>query len=65
MSGTKYLINKLLELPEITKEEYLILVKKRNNLLNNQIELSLINEKINLYNEKEMLINLIKTPYTY
>lgn len=65
MSGKKYLINKLLELPEITKEEYLILVKKRNNLFNNQIELSLINEKINLYNEKEMLINLIKTPYTY
>jgi hypothetical protein len=64
MSGKKYLINKLLELPEITKEEYLILVKKRNNLLNNN-ELSLINEKINLYNEKEMLINLIKTPYNY
>lgn len=65
MSGKKYLINKLLELPEITKEEYSILVKKRNNLHNNQAELSLINEKINLYNEKEMLINLIKIPYNY
>jgi len=55
MSGKKYLINKLLELPEITKEEYLILVKKRNNLLNNNTELSLINEKINLYNLQNLL----------
>ena len=65
MSSKKYLINKLLELPEITKDEYIILLKKKNNLLNNQTELSLINEKINLYNEKEMIINLIKTPYNY
>jgi len=56
--------NKLYELPEITKEDYLNLIKKRNKS-NNQIELSQINERINLYNEKEMIINLIKIPYHY
>jgi len=64
MISKKYLINKLYELPEITKEDYLNLIKKRNKS-NNQIELSQINERINLYNEKEMIINLIKIPYHY
>jgi len=64
MISKKYLINKLYELPEITEEDYLNLVKKRNKS-NNQTELSQINERINLYNEKEMIINLIKTPYNY
>lgn len=64
MISKKYLINKLYELPEITEEDYLNLVKKRNKS-NNQLELSQINERINLYNEKEMIINLIKTPYNY
>jgi len=62
MLSKKFLINKLLELPEITREEYLSLIKIKNNSLNNQFELIQINEKINLYNEKEMIINLIKSP---
>jgi len=64
MINKKYLINKLLELPEITDEDYLNLVRKKNNTYN-QVELLKINEKITLYNEKNMIINLIKTPYFY
>jgi hypothetical protein len=60
----KYLINKLLSLPEITDEDYRNLIRKQHNI-KNQLELSQINEKINLYNEKNMIINLIKTPYNY
>jgi hypothetical protein len=62
MINKKYLINKLLELPEITDKDYLNLIKKKNNI-NNDLELSQIEEKISLYNEKNMIINLIKTPY--
>ena len=64
MINKKYLINKLLELPQITDEDYLNLVRKKNRI-NNQHELSQINEKINLYNEKNMIINLIKSPHNY
>jgi len=64
MMNKKYLINKLLSLPEITDEDYRNLIRKRNNI-KNQLELSQINERINLYNEKNMIINLIKTPYNY
>jgi hypothetical protein len=64
MINKKFLIHKLLELPEITDEDYLNLIKIRNkHNNNNQFELSQINEKIKLYNEKNMIINLIKTPY--
>jgi hypothetical protein len=62
MINKKFLIHKLLELPEITDEDYLNLIKIKNKH-NNQFELSQINEKIKLYNEKNMIINLIKTPY--
>lgn len=64
MISKKYLINKLYELPEITEEDYLNLIKKRNKS-RNQNELSQINDRINIYNEKIMIINLIKTPYNY
>jgi len=64
MMNKKYLINKLLSLPEITDEDYRSLIRKRN-IIKNQLELSQINERINLYNEKNMIINLIKTPYNY
>lgn len=64
MINKKYLIHKLYELPEITEEDYLNLIRKKNKT-NNQLELSQINDRINLYNEKEMIINLIKTPYNY
>ena len=62
MINKKYLINKLLELPEITDNDYLNLIKKKNKI-NNDLELLQIEEKISLYNEKNMIINLIKTPY--
>jgi len=64
MMNKKYLINKLLSLPEITDEDYRNLIRKQYNI-KNQLELSQINERINLYNEKNMIINLIKTPYNY
>jgi hypothetical protein len=60
----KYLINKLLVFPEITDEDYLNLVRKKNRGCDD-IELIQINEKINLYNEKNMIMNLIKTNYNY
>jgi len=64
MINKKFLINKLLELPEITHEDYLNLIKIKNKHMDNQLEeLTQINEKIKLYNEKNMIINLIKTPY--
>jgi replicative DNA helicase len=63
MINKKFLIHKLLELPEITDEDYLNLIKIKNKHNNNQFELSQINEKIKLYNEKNMIVNLIKTPY--
>jgi len=62
MISKKYLINKLLELPEISHNDYINLIKKKNKICND-IELEQINNKINLYNEKEMIINLIKHPY--
>lgn len=62
MINKKYLINKLLELPEITDNDYLNLIKKKNKI-KNDLELLQIEEKISLYNEKNMIINLIKTPY--
>jgi hypothetical protein len=64
MINKKYLIHKLYELPEITEEDYLNLIHKKNKT-NNQLELSQINDRINLYNEKKMIINLIKTPYNF
>jgi hypothetical protein len=63
MINKKFLIHKLLELPEITDEDYLNLIKIKNKHNDDQFELSQINEKIKLYNEKNMIINLIKTPY--
>lgn len=64
MINKKFLIHRLLELPEITDEDYLNLIKIKNKHMDNQLEeLTQINEKIKLYNEKNMIINLIKTPY--
>lgn len=67
MSNKKYLIKKLLEYPEISNSEYISLIQKKNKITkknydNNQ-ELNDINHKIELYNEKILLINLIKNPY--
>jgi len=66
MSDKKFLIKKLMEYPNITNDEYISLVKERNNLLskhnhtNNNIIFTEIDNKIDIYNEKQMIINLIK-----
>lgn len=62
MSSKKFLLKKLMDYPEISNKEYLSLLHKKN-LINNNKELDDINERIELYNEKQMIINLIKNPY--
>jgi hypothetical protein len=62
MSSKKFLIKKLMDYPEISNKEYLSLLHKKK-LINNNKELDDINERIELYNEKQMIINLIKNPY--
>lgn len=59
MSNKKFLLNKLMEYPKITNNEYLDLIKKKNKINDNK-EIEIINHKINLYNEKIMIMNLIK-----
>jgi len=61
MSNKKYLIKKLFDYPEISNKEYLSLIEQKYN--NNNDDLNYINERINLYKEKQMIINLIKNPY--
>lgn len=61
MSSKKFLIKRLMEYPEISNKEYLSLLNKKKSINNNK-ELDDINEKIELYNEKQMIINLIKNP---
>lgn len=51
-----------MDYPEISNKEYLSLLHKKK-LINNNKELDDINERIELYNEKQMIINLIKNPY--
>jgi hypothetical protein len=62
MSSKKFLIKKLMDYPEISNKEYLSLLHKKKLISNNK-ELDVINERIELYNEKLMIINLIKNPY--
>ena len=67
MSNKKFLIKKLLDYPEISNYEYISLIDKQNKLFKNEIdnnELNFINNRINLYNEKQMIINLLKCPST-
>jgi len=70
MSSKKFLIKKLMEYPEISNNEYQLLLNKRKSIsVKNNIdydynkELNDINERIELYNEKQMIISLIKNPY--
>lgn len=67
MSNKKYLIKRLLEYPEITTNEYISLIDKKNKITldnNNSYndDINKINDRIELYNEKQMIINLIKNP---
>ncbi len=59
MCNKKLLLKKLMEYPEITTNDYLDIVKRRNKT-NNYNEIKLLENKINLYNEKQLLINMIK-----
>lgn len=63
MSSKKYLIKKLMEYPEISNKEYLSLLHKKNTNTYDNKEMDDIIEKIELYNQKQMIINLIKNPY--
>ncbi len=62
MSSKKFLLRKLMDYPEISNKEYLSLLHKKNSI-NKDKELNDINERIELYNEKQMIISLIKNPY--
>lgn len=67
MSNKKFLIKRLLDYPEISNNEYISLIDKQNKFIENEInnnELNFINNRINLYNEKQMIINLLKCPST-
>jgi hypothetical protein len=55
----KYLLRKLMDYPKITNDEYINLIKNKNKINNND-ELITIENKINLYKEKELLIEMIK-----
>lgn len=69
MSSKKLLLKKLLEYPNLNHNEYISLINKKNKLIidndysiNNQIqELNEINSKLDLYLEKELIINMIKS----
>jgi len=60
----KNLLQKLLEFPKISIEEYNECMQIKNNLNEDDSdsnEYKIINDKIELYNKKEEIINLIKT----
>ncbi len=68
MSNKRLLLKKLLEYPNLNNNEYISLINKKNKLMidyndtiNNQTqELNEINSKLDLYLEKELIINMIK-----
>ena len=62
MINKRYLIKKLLDYPEITKSEYLNLIKLKETEINNPDYLEEINNKINLYNDKEVIMEILKYP---
>lgn len=65
-SNKKFLLKKLYDYPEINNDDYLLLINRKKNILkdSNYIneELLEINTKIDLYNEKLLIINMIKNP---
>jgi hypothetical protein len=56
----KHLLKKLMNYPEISNDDYLNLIKIKNNIHNNDKELEIIENKILLYNEKQIIIDMIK-----
>jgi len=56
----KYLLKKLMDYPDISNKEYINLIKIKNKINNNKEELEKIENKINLYNEKQIIIEMIK-----
>lgn len=68
MSNKRLLLKKLLEYPNLNNNEYISLVNKKNKIIindNNQNteELNEINSKLDIYLEKELIINMIKCSY--
>lgn len=64
MSNKKLLLKKLLEYPNLNNNEYISLINKKNKMFNNNYqnidELNEINSKIDLFLEKDLIINMIK-----
>jgi len=60
MSNKRILLKKLLDYPNLNHNEYISLINKKNKMTNNNEELDEINSKIDLYLEKELIINMIK-----
>jgi len=68
MSNKKILLKKLLDYPNLNNNEYILLLNKKNNLIKNNInnnEINEINSILDIYKEKELIINMIKSPYIY
>ncbi len=59
MCNKKFLLKKLMEYPEITNNDYINIIKLRNKTNDND-EIKILENKINLYNEKQLLIDMIK-----
>jgi len=60
MSNKRILLKKLLDYPNLNHNEYISLINKKNKMTINNEELDEINSKIDLYLEKELIINMIK-----
>ena len=65
MINKKYLIKKLLDYPEITKTDYLNLLKLKEKEINDNNKLEEINNKINIYNDKEIIMEMLKYPQLF
>jgi len=67
MCNKKFLIKRLMEYPQLSQSDYISLIHEKNNLIQNSkliinidIKINDLEKQINLYNEKQMLIDLIK-----
>lgn len=59
MSNKRILLKKLLEYPSLNNEEYINLIHKKNNSINEN-ELKEIDSRIDVYLEKNLIIDMIK-----